>query len=184
MSAEPVAELKTRARLGLNAALRGDFCLLAWAESMGCKPVAAPAQWRLGACLALIAQSIGFQSWEHALRILGGQARAADDMGAFWHAPACCSLLNHWFGNYEQARAFLEQTRDHVLLPYRRQYLVVGAAYLKELSLPLEQPEWQAVSHDLVAEYGSVAWQRLCVLRLGPRLLHWSKPEMPATPAG
>lgn len=64
-----LTELKTRARLSLNAARREQPEL------------------RLRDCLHQAARDVGFAHWDHGRRILGGQAVPGDDMGTFWRAP-------------------------------------------------------------------------------------------------
>ena len=72
----------------------------------------------------------GFVDWDEARRVLGGTAGAGDDMGTFWHAPRCNGLLSHWFPRYDEAQASLAVAADRMLLPYRRQFVVVGEPYL------------------------------------------------------
>ena len=71
-------ELKTRARLELNAARRGD----------------ADSGLKLRDCLNHAARDVGFSNWEHARGVLTGEAPVGADMGTFWHAPSCNALLN------------------------------------------------------------------------------------------
>lgn len=145
-------ELKTRARLRLNA--RRD-------DAQSERP--AP---RLRDCLNQVSREAGFAHWEQARRVLGGLAVPGDDMGGFWHAPRCNTLLNAWFAAYGEARTLLQARPDAVLLPYRRQFVVVDAPYLRELGLDPLDPVWAAVQHDLVRSYGSGSWQALARQRL------------------
>lgn len=171
MSADPslspcIIELKTRARLGLNALNSGDTTLLDRAAQVSGVRMATPPAWKLRHALALVARSVGFRSWEQARKVLSGQAHAGDDMGTFWHAPRCSSLLNHWFANHDEASACLRSAPGHVLLPYRRQFVVVGEPYLRELGLNAALPAEQADGLDLLARYGDGLWQSLCTTRL------------------
>jgi hypothetical protein len=70
-----VIELKTRARLRLNAAKAAG-------ESL-----------RLRDCLNLVAKDVGFTNWDHARRVLNGEAQPGEDLGTFWYAPRCAGLL-------------------------------------------------------------------------------------------
>jgi hypothetical protein len=79
-----LTELKTRARLQLNAA-------------RGAQP-----DLRLRDCLNQAARDVGFAHWDHGRRVLGGLAATGDDMGTFWHAPRCNSLLNAWFASHAE----------------------------------------------------------------------------------
>lgn len=160
-----VAELKVRARLGLKALRAGDTRLLERAR-LGGHRQNDPPEWRLGHCLTLVARSLGFADWDQARRVLSGHAQPGDDLGAFWHAKACDRLLNHWFADLDRARELLWQSGpQRVLLPYRRQFVVVEEPYLRELGLSLQHLS-SGTGQDLVQAYGSPAWRALCWQRL------------------
>lgn len=165
-------ELKVRARLRLNAhKAAGESSEAAGAA----RAVAADVQSerpspKLRDYLNIVSREAGFAHWEQARRVLGGLAVPGEDMGCFWHAPGCQSLLNAWYANHGDARAGL-QAASHarpgaVLLPYRRQFVVVDAPYLRALGLDPQDPDWAAAQHDLVRSYGSGAWLALAWRRL------------------
>ena len=171
MSVDPslspcITELKTRARLGLNALHAGDTTLLDRAAQVCGVRMATPPAWKLRHAFTLVARSVGFRSWEQARTVLSGQAQAGDDMGAFWHAPRCSSLLNHWFASYDEAFACWRGMPGHALLPYRRQFVVVGEPYLRELGLTAAMHADEAAGLDMAAHYGDGIWQALCTTRL------------------
>ena len=154
----PIVELKTRARLRLNAMRRASA-----------DAPAGPADTqpdRLRDCLIAVAREAGFTGWEQALRVLGGEAAGGDDLGTFWHAPRCNGLLSHWFAHVDQARECLALGEHRVLLPYRRQFVVVDDHYLRELGLSIGDEAWGEAGRDLVQAYGSPAWLALCNQRL------------------
>lgn len=153
-----IAEVKTRARLRLNAA-RGASTEPAAAEPAGTDP-------RLRDCLIQVSRELGFQNWDHARRVLGGQAEPGDDFGAFWHAPRCNGLLSHWFASHVRAHEALSAGAHRVLLPYRKQFVVVDEHYLRELGLSIDDPAWAVIGRDLACGYGSQAWVALCRQRL------------------
>ena len=161
-----ITELKTRARLGLNAVHEGDLSLVARAQAASGRATAPPREWRLRDCLSLVAIEVGFASWDQARRVLGGQAAAGDDAGTFWHSPRCNGLLNHWFASVAEARVALATSDHRVLLPYRRQFVVVDENYLREIGVPMSDAHWSEAGRDLVAAYGSEAWLELSRLRL------------------
>lgn len=144
-------ELKTRARLRLNAARRG---------------AAGSSEIRLRHCLNQVARDVGFAHWEHARAVLGGLATGEEDMGTFWHAPRTGILLNLWLARYEEARAALEADPRAYLLPYRRQFMVVQADFIQELGVDANHPAWAETAHDLVTAYGGDAWLELAGQRL------------------
>ena len=153
-----LTELKVRARLQLNAARREQPEL------------------RLRDCLHQAARDVGFAHWDHGRRVLGGQAAPGDDMGTFWHAPRCNSLLNAWFAHYADARTALAADLNAILLPYRKQYMVVHDEFIRELGLDPADPTWADAQHDLVRAYGTDPWLTLAFQRLkAPRPTFASK---------
>jgi hypothetical protein len=173
----PMTELKVRARLRLNARRGADAGL------------------RLRDCLIDVARDAGFAHWEHAREVLGGEAAPGDDMGTFWHAPRCDALLNAWFTSLADARAALASAlasvvadslvasppppasagaqgrfsrgmATTVLFPYRRQFVLAGADFIRELGLDPQDAAWASAQHDLVRAYGGGAWQALALARL------------------
>jgi hypothetical protein len=157
-----IIELKTRARLRLNAMRRAAANAPAGAPV---SLVATPPR-RLRDCLIAVTREAGFSGWEQGLRVLGGQAVSGDDLGSFWHAPRCNGLLSHWFARHDQARECLALGEHRVLLPYRRQFVVVDDHYLRELGLNIGDGAWGDAGRDLVQAYGSAAWLQLCSQRL------------------
>ncbi len=141
-------ELKTRARLQLNAGRR------------------AHPELRLRQCLVQAARQMGFAHWDHARHVLSGQAVPGDDMGTFWHAPRCSSLLNAWFSDHERARAALTSRPRAVLLPYLRQFVVVNDEFIHELGLDPSQVAWNDAQNDLVQAYGTAPWLILSAQRM------------------
>ncbi len=155
----PLTELKTRARLMLNASKRDQ-------SAAGAPQAGHGAELRLRDCLNRAARDAGFTHWDHARRILGGLAAPADDMGTFWHAPACHALLNAWFTDADRARTALAATRGGFLLPYKRQFVVTQDQYIREMGLDPADTAWATLRRDLVAGYGSPAWAELAARRL------------------
>jgi len=154
-----ITELKTRARLRLNAQRReqpGD-------TAPPTSPDEAP---RLRDALNSVSRDLGFLHWEHARRVLGGEAVPGDDLGGFWHTPRCTGFLNHWYARHEQALEGLAASEHRVLVPYRRQFIVVDGHYLRELGLDIAHEAWHLAGRDLVQAYGSAAWLSLCDQRL------------------
>lgn len=143
-------ELKVRARVRLNTARRDG----------------AATDLKLRDCLHDAARAVGFAHWEHARRVLGGEAQPGEDMGTFWHAPRTGILLNLWFARYEQALPVLKADRSAYLLPYRRQCFIVQDHFIRELSVDPNHPAWAQLRHDLMAGYGSAAWGELAMQRL------------------
>jgi hypothetical protein len=147
-----VTELKTRARFRLNGARRDNG--------------ATAADLKLRDCLQQVARDVGFQHWEHARRVLGGLAAPGEDLGTFWHAPRSGILLNEWFARAAEAHAAHQRQPAAFLLPYRRQFVLVQADFVRELGVDPRHPAWQGIGNDLVRGYGSPAWLALADARL------------------
>ncbi len=148
-------ELKTRARLRLNARRRAPGA-----------PPDGGAEARLRDCLHEVAREVGFRHWEQARHVLGGHALAGEDQGTFWYAPRCSTLLSRWFARHDEAVQALSEDAVGVLLPYRRQFVLVGDGFLRELGLDPDSPQWAALGRDLVGGAGQPAWEDLAWQRL------------------
>lgn len=149
-----VQELKTRARLRLNAHRRAATAT-SEAEDQ-----------RLRDCLHAVARDAGFAHWEHARHVLAGQATAGEDQGAFWYAPTCTGLLTLWFARHDQALEAMQQGAPGMLLPYRRQFVLAGPDFLVELGLDPDSALWAEAAFDLVRSAGSPGWEALAWQRL------------------
>lgn len=143
-----VEELKVRARVRLNAARR------------------AGGEGKLREQLHEVAREVGFTQWDHARRVLSGAAAPGEDFGTFWHAPRTSSFLNEWFADVAQAQAALARSRAGVLLPYKRQFVLVPPDFLRELGLDPRDPAFTDAGRDLMRAYGSPAWQALAAQRV------------------
>lgn len=166
----PVTELKTRARLLLNALHAATPASLERATRISKQQAwplpAIPDAWTLRHALNIVASEAGFKHWEHARSIFSGEAQASEDMGTFWYDQQAHGFTNHWFASYAEAKAQLQLHADHYLLPYKKQFFVAELPCITQLGLADSAGLWQAISHDLVAGYGSPAWLALCELRL------------------
>jgi len=162
-----ISELKTRARLLLtllqkqHPATRKRALILSRQHGWDL-----PEVWQLHHCLNLAAADCGFQHWEHARHVFGGHARTGEDVGDFWYGEDVGGFFNHWYAHYAQARAHLEQDAQLFLLPYRRQFIVVTADYMRSRGIDGDAQMWASLPHDLVQAYGSEPWMRLAQQRL------------------
>jgi hypothetical protein len=163
----PITELKTRARLLLNALHVKTPASIARSTRISQQqawPI--PDEWVLRHALNIVASEVGFNHWEHARRVLNGEAQANEDMGVFWYDKQAHGFTNHWFAHYAEAKAQLQLHPDSYLLPYKNQFFVAELPCMTQLGLADNVPFWQAIQHDLVTGYGSAAWTALCELRL------------------
>ena len=132
-------EIKTRARLLLkllqtnNVAATKHALLLSRQHNW-----TLPETWQLRHCLNLAAADVGFQHWEHARAVLGGDVQTEDvkpDFGDFWHGKEVSGYTNHWYASYAEAQLQLQADPASYLLPYRLQFIVVKAEYLHALGV-------------------------------------------------
>ena len=171
----PIDELKIRARLLRKAIASRDGTALDRAVAVSRqRRWAFPDEWPLALCLNIVSVEAGFDQWNHARTVLGGEATAGDDMGRFWYDKACSALLNHWFASYDDARASLHAHSGRYLFPYDRQFIVADAPFVVALGLDPAVPEWDSIGRDLVGGYGTGEWkalveQRLRQLRIGTK---------------
>ena len=170
-----IVELKTRARIALKALRAGDDALVRRAAQVSGTRAYVPPEWQLRHALALVAQAVGFRHWEHARSVLGGEAHARSAPCRRRHAPACETLLNHWFARYDEAAAFQQETPAATLLTYGRQFVVVGADYLREIGVAQAFPEAAAERFDAVRAYGSDRWLQWCEARLRTPAGTWAR---------
>ena len=113
--------------------------------------------------LDLAAKKVGFSDFRQARRVLTGQAVSGEDFGTFWHTRPAGGFLNEWHADYQQARDSWAQQPTKYLLPYRTQFVIVGADFMQHLGIETSQ---LSDARDLVAEVGGESWDALCYQRL------------------
>lgn len=95
--------------------------------------------------LAVIAIENGFKSWAE-LKI---QIRFI--VGGY---------LNLWFANYPEAKEHLKSSGGY-LLPYKNQFFICNANYIKQIGFDPDDPDWKLIGYDWVNPDDKQAWQRL-----------------------
>jgi hypothetical protein len=124
---------------------------------------------RLKHCLAVVARELGFQSWEHARRVLRGDA-TEQDCGTLLYDASVRGTLNVWFAHYDEARAHLDEVRrvrgEHYLLSYRTHFLVVDRHFIEALGWDHADPDWRGLDFDWARPRDPAARQRLYGKRL------------------
>ena len=136
-----LTEVKILAKKHLKACQAGDAVALDKFAPLMTKQVLTQQNIQLKHCQSLLARELGFTDFNHFQRVLSGQAQIGEDLGTLFHSRRCDSLLNHWFSVFDEAQAFLQQSPQMVLLPYKKQFFVVnGADYLDALGLKLSDP--------------------------------------------
>lgn len=95
--------------------------------------------------LAVIALEKGFKSWAEL------KCQLPFILGGF---------LNHWFANYEEAKSHLK-LNGGFLLPYKNQFFICDADYIKNLGFNPDDPDWKLIGDDWASPDNDAAWKRL-----------------------
>ena len=115
-------------------------------------------------CLAVVAHELGFTSWEHAKRVLDGDASEVD-FGKLLYGDKWAARLNHWFATYDEARTFLDgATREDdpkYLLAYKRHFFLVDRHYIEAVGLDPDDADWRAIGWDWARPKSQEARRRL-----------------------
>lgn len=142
----------------LHTALRdGDVDLLAYVNSGSRNPVAL-AEVRRRHVLAAIGRHLGFRGWSHLTAVLDGRD---PDHGRLFVPPMAGGFTNIWTVDHAEAVAIRQANAGYVL-PWQRQFVVVGAAFVEEvLGLDPADPDWTRVGFDLAQPADATARLRL-----------------------
>ncbi|MGD0525597.1 MAG: hypothetical protein ABSE49_10655 [Polyangiaceae bacterium] len=173
---DPVGELKTRAEILQGRIAAGDAPARARLRALpelaraGDEALAeAAARVRRKHCLAVVARELGFGSWEHAQRVLRGDAREQDH-GTLMYGREAMGTLNVWYADYREARAHLDEARragnGRYLFPYRTQFFIVERLFVEGLGLDPDDADWVAIEYDWARPRDPIARQRLLMKRL------------------
>jgi hypothetical protein len=109
--------------------------------------------------LAVIAHEQGHASWVELKQALGGQEVASLDTEAFFQKNRG-TFLNRWFGAYPEALASLQE-RGGFLFPFREQFFICEAGFLRALGVDLADPDWARMGFNWVEPQEPSARQRL-----------------------
>ena len=86
------------------------------------------------------------------------------DPTKLWYETKLDVFLNHWFSNYDEARA----SREHhggFLLPYQTHFFVCQPDVIAALGLDPADPDWDLIKHDCARPADEQAFQRLVAKR-------------------
>ena len=123
----------------------------------------APAGLQLKHALTVIAHEAGFPTWT-ALK----SAAEEVDFSEIFAAPGLKDSINHWFRNYEEAKAH-QAANGGVLLPYRTQAFVTSLEILPRLGYGKDDPDWADIGYDFIKPASEAALARIKT-RLSRRL--------------
>jgi hypothetical protein len=171
---DPIDELKVRAEILHKRIVAGDDAARArlralpeFAKADDAALFATEVQRKH--CLAVVARETGFSSWEHASRVLRGDA-SENDFGSLLYGSGAGGTLNAWYVDYAEARAHLDERRRAgelvFLLAFKRQFMIVGTQYVEALGLASDDVDWEALGYDWIHPADSSARTRLTLKRL------------------
>ena len=95
--------------------------------------------------LTVIAMEKGFSSWselKYQLPLIRG------------------GFLNLWFASYDEAKTY-QQENGGYLFPFKRQFFIVDADYVRNLGLDPTDSDWCLIQFDWIKPQDDAAWQRL-----------------------
>ena len=69
-------------------------------------------------------------------------------------------FLNQWFADYAIAKSHLN-AEGGFLLPYKNQFFICDAHYIKQLGFNPKDPDWKSIGYDWVNPKNPDAWKRL-----------------------
>lgn len=160
-----INEIKTQAKKLNKAFKTGTQLEVAFAKQLSLLNVTDVGDVKLKHCLTLIAWQLGFSNWHFAQEVLSGKYNIKNsiDMGSFSYPDSATGFINEWFTDYQQAKkAQLNKANLKYLLPYKKQFILVGEDYIKLFKI--EQtlaPLWRIIDYDMVASYNSSEWDQL-----------------------
>lgn len=108
--------------------------------------------------LAVIAQEQGHASWAELKQALG-EAPPRFDSEAFF-AKNKGAFLNRWFSTHAEARESL-RTLGGFLFPFREQFFVCEAGFLRALGVDVTDADWARIGFDWVEPLDTAARERL-----------------------
>lgn len=109
--------------------------------------------------LAVIALEQGYGSWVELKQALGEEEVPRFDPEAFFARPMS-PFLNRWCSSYEEALGALQKDGGY-LFPYRTQFFVCDAGFLRALGVDAADPDWERIGHNWVKPRDSAAHARL-----------------------
>ncbi len=96
-------------------------------------------------CLTAVARECGFDSWSHAMHLLGGGGTGG--FGAVLYPKRCGAHSNIWCASYDEAKAIRAEHGGY-LLAYKHQFLVVDEHFIRTLGIDPKDPDLELINRD------------------------------------
>lgn len=130
---------------------------------------------KLKDCLNVVSIQLGFQHWRQAHQFFSGSAdnKLPTNWGTYLYPDRGDVFINEWFSSYANAKQIVsEHLPSKWLLPYKKQFIVVGQDYIDCFNLNSQLTElWRYIANDMQASYNSKAWDHLTAAILKQRFL-------------
>jgi hypothetical protein len=122
-------------------------------------------QIKLKHALNIIAHEHDFDSWAEFKQQLERQElyrayKQKDPYYTLLYPQRCRRFMNEWHSNYEVANTELGRLGGY-LLPYKNQFFICESAYIEELGLDPDDPDWALIGWNWVLPDDLEAWKRL-----------------------
>jgi len=121
-------------------------------------------------CLHAVSKRVGFRNWTHARNVL--ERSETTDRGTLMYRDSHGAISNIWSASYAEARE-AQASSGGFVLPYKHQFQIVQAPYIRWLGLDPDDPAWDAIGRDWIEPTDSAAWTRITDLRLDRLLDAW-----------
>ncbi|HEX5661334.1 MAG TPA: hypothetical protein VFX59_29295 [Polyangiales bacterium] len=118
-------------------------------------------------CLAILARELGLNGWSHLTELW--TSSEASEWGKLFYPAACGGHWNMWSSSLEEARA-IRAEHGGFLLPYRHQMLIVERAFIEDLGLDSEHPDWARIGRNWLEPGDLAARHRLLKAMLCARI--------------
>ena len=160
-------ELKIKAKLALKAYRKDPLSLPKWAAHTAPAHPDRDAQLKLKSVLCAVAKKVGFNDWQHALHVLGGDWHPGEDAGTFWYSYKCRALLNIWCRDLKEAEEQLNQQPGSIMFPYKKQFVIADEDYVNAIGLHNQFSKLrQNDNRNLAALYSRAGWDEFSYSRL------------------
>lgn len=120
---------------------------------------------KLKHALHVLALEHGFDSWADFKHQLERDDRfkaykASRNPYTLLYPQRCVRFTNEWHSDYAIASSALGHDGGY-LLPYKNQFFICGRAYIEQLGLDPDDPDWERIGYNWVKPADEGAWQRL-----------------------
>lgn len=109
--------------------------------------------------LTVIAREAGHATWTQLKQALEATSAPGLDTRVFFQKGTSV-FLNRWCATYEEAATSLA-AQGGFLFPFRHQYFVCEADFLRALGVDTKDPDWERMGHDWVRPRDTAAKARL-----------------------